>query len=207
MAITNYNELKAALQDWSARDDVLARLDEFIDLCESMLRRPPSSVTIGGIRANKTLVTGTLTPGSNTLALPADYLELDRLTVANQELSFVPPTNLKRIRGQGRPFRFTIHDAIEFGRPADSDYDYELSYWPSFAPLSDDTPTNWVLDTFPDVYLAGSMYWLRTWTRDQDEAAQWAIQYRGAAAAANLMYLRGRQSQGSINIQPDIRVC
>lgn len=208
MAITTYTELKAAIVDWSARTSLADKADEFIDLTESMFRRPyshPSQQRIGGLRANKTRTTGTLTSGTNSLSLPSDFLELDRLTLTadNLTLEWVPVERLAQItlNGSGQPRYFTIEDAIYFDRTPDSDYAYGLSYWPQPTALSDSNTTNWVLTNYPDVYLAGCMYWASRYKQDLEMATTWAQQYKDAVSLASMAYSRGRVSQGPISIQ------
>lgn len=208
MAITTYSELKSAIVDWSARSNLSTKADEFIDLCEAMFRRPwshPTQQRIGGLRANKTRTTGTLTSGTNSLSLPSDFLEMDRLTLTgdNLTLEFVAPERLAQItlNGSGQPRYFTIEDAIYFDRTPDSAYAYSISYWPQPAALSDSNTTNWVLTNYPDVYLAGCMYWASRYKQDLEMATTWAQQYKDAVSLASMAYSRGRTSQGPISIQ------
>lgn len=208
MAITTYSELKTAITDWSARANLSTKADEFIDLCEAMFRRPwshPTQQRIGGLRANKTRTTGSLTSGTNSLSLPSDFLEMDRLTLTgdNLTLEYVPPERLAQItlNGSGQPRYFTIEDAIYFDRTPDSAYAYSISYWPQPAALSDSNTTNWVLTNYPDVYLAGCMYWASRYKQDLEMATTWAQQYKDAVSMASMAYSRGRVSQGPISIQ------
>lgn len=210
MAITTYEELKSAIVDWSARDNFSSKADEFIDLCEAMFRRPyshPTQNRIGGLRANKTRTTGTLTSGTNSLSLPSDYLELDRLelTATALKLEWLSPdamVNYSRI-GSGQPRFFTIEDTIVFDVTPDDSYAYGISYWPQPAALSSSNTTNWVLTNYPDVYLAGCMYWACRYKKDLEEASTWAQQYKDTVSMASMAYDRGRVSRGSISIVSD----
>lgn len=210
MAITTYEELKSAIVDWSARDNFSSKADEFIDLCEAMFRRPyshPTQNRIGGLRANKTRTTGTLTSGTNSLSLPSDYLELDRLelTATALKLEWLSPdalVNYSRV-GSGQPRFFTIEDTIVFDVTPDDSYAYGISYWPQPAALSSDNTTNWVLTNYPDVYLAGCMYWACRYKKDLEEASTWAQQYKDTVSMASMAYDRGRVSRGSISIVSD----
>lgn len=207
MAITTYSELKAAIVDWSARDDFSSKADEFIDLCEAMFRRPyshPTQQRIGGLRANKTRTTGTLTAGTNSLSLPSDFLEMDRLelTADGIILEFLTPDALTRYSrtGSGQPSFFTIEDAIYFDVTPDSAHAYGISYWPQPAALSDSNTSNWLLANFPDVYLAGCMYWACRYKQDIEMASTWAQQYKDGVSMASMSYNRGRTSQGAVSI-------
>jgi hypothetical protein len=212
MAITTYAELKTAIANWIARDDLTSYLDEFIDLTETMLKRepaPPESLDMGGIRADIQRTTGTLSTSAATLALPSDFLEMYRFTLtadANYTvLRFVDRNmlNLMHRDGSGLPAFFTISDVFEFDVKPDSAYAYELSYWPSVTALSASNTTNWVITNYPDVYLAGCMFHAARFIKDEREANTWLNQYKVATWSASETYRQGRYSQGSINIKTD----
>lgn len=207
MAITTYSELKAAIADWCPRSDVSTKADEFIDLAESMLKRPPqqsASKKLGGVRLNKTRATGSLSSGTDTLSLPSDFLELDRLMLTADQLILVPvsPDHLgvKKRTGTGRPVFYAVADVIEFDVAPDDSYAYSLSYWPYVSSLSDSNTTNFLITNYPDVYLAACMYWCWSYFMDNEQMALWAGRYAEGAAMVNQTYAR-RLSQGSLQIQ------
>lgn len=213
MAITNYSELQTAIQNWLARSTLTtAQCSEFIALGEALFKRQPlprTSPNMGGIRGNKTRTTGTLTAGTNSLSLPADFLEMDAFTLtASPEtvLVFVSPEQLRQYSrsGTGKPLYFSIADVIEFDITPDSAYAYELSYWPSVAALSNTNTTNWLLTRYPDVYLSAAMFWANRYLM-AEEAGIWAQQYKEGAAMASQEYFRGRQYQGPISIQLQVK--
>lgn len=207
MAITTYSELKSAIQDWCPRGDISTKTDEFIDLAESVFKRPPYPPTrrqIGGIRLNKTRTSGTLTAGTATLALPSDFLEFNRFLLTATPTVLIPVTSdylgeVKRT-GTGRPAYICVQDVFEFDVAPDDSYAYEVSYWPAVEALSDSNTTNFLLTNYPDVYLSACLYWAWSWARDSAEMGKWAGAYSEAAATVNQSYAR-RLSQGSIAIQ------
>lgn len=211
MAIDSYANLKTAIGDWLQRDDLGSYLDDFIDLTETLLkRRPvdPSKAELGGIRANLTEATGTLTAGTRTLALPSDFLEAERLHLTTATLRLMQPVSPEQINfyhrtGSGSPVYYTIRDVIEFDVNPDSAYGYSLLYWPSFSGLDSSTTTNWVLTNYPDCYLWGSLYHASVFVRDDDGSQIHAQRYKDAAWAAHQSYRRGRESQGALMIRPD----
>ena len=212
MALANYSDLKTAIANWIARDDLTSYLDDFIDLTETMLKRepaPPESPDIGGIRADIQRATGTLSTAAATLALPSDFLEMYRFTLtadANYTvLRFLDRTmlNLFHRDGSGLPAFFTISDVFEFDVKPDSDYAYELSYWPSVSALSASNTTNWALTNYPDVYLAGCMFQAARFIKDEAEANSWLNQYKISAWSASETYRQGRYSRGSISVKTD----
>lgn len=206
MAITTYAELKTAMADWSHRSDLTSYLDDFIDQTESFFRYPPlrpSEPGIGGIRANITRATGSLSAGISTLARPSDFLEAYRfrLTADNGGmLSYVNPESigLYRRTGSGKPYYWTVSDVIEFDVAPDSAYAYELSYYADFADLDGTDTTNWVLTNYPNAYLSGCMFNLCKFIQDDAGAERWLLQYKSGVNAINKAYQRSRVSQGPL---------
>lgn len=207
MALANYSELVTAIADWTARDDLTSYIDTFIALAEEMHRRPPSNpsdATLGGIRLGKTRTTGTLTAGTATLALPTDFLELDSFWLTGYgPLEFVSPNQRRQeyAQGNGLPYAFSISDVIEFDRAPDSDYAYEISYWPKVTGLSSTNATNDILTNYPLAYLSACLMHASRFVRDDENALAWAQQYRDAAWTASETYRRGRYSRGPISIR------
>lgn len=209
MAITNYSELQTAISDWLARSTLTtAKVSEFISLAESLFKRAPlprTSPNMGGVRGAKTQVSGTLTAATNSLSLPADFAELDSFSLTAEPvtvLRFVSPEQVRQYRraSSGKPAYFSIGSAIEFDVTPDSNYAYQITYWPSITPLTDSNTTNWLLTKYPDVYLSASMMWANRYLMESEEAATWAAQYKEAAAMASQEYFRSRQSQGPLSI-------
>lgn len=210
MAISTYSELKTAIEAWLHRTDLSGQYDNWIDLTETMLKRSPRAVSrpgYGGVRGNLTKATGTLTASTDTLAYPADFQDAVsfRLTASAKKLRYLPPDQLRlgKQTGTGMPNYFTITDSIEFDIAPDSAYAYELLYYPTFPALSDSQTTNWVLTNYPDVYLAGCLYWANRFTQNEQEATNWMSQYKQAAWTASETYRRSTLTQGSIAIRPD----
>ena len=114
-----------------------------------------------------------------------------------------PEWRLGKQTGTGMPNYFTVTDSIEFDIAPDSAYAYELLYYPTFPALSDSQTTNWVLTNYPDVYLAGCLYWANRFTQNEQEATNWMSQYKQAAWTASETYRRSTLTQGSIAIRPD----
>jgi len=206
MALSTYEELKASITDWAARDDLATKMDDFIRLTEAMINRPPvppASPRVGGVRINKTRSTGVLTAGDDTLDLPNDYLELGELTVIDggdyKVVQYVPPEQLELYKraGSGLPAFYTVNNDIEFDVNPDAAYSYEFTYYPKVSALSASNTTNVLLTDYPDVYLHGCLYQLAMYTRDET-GALWLQNYKQAAWEASKAYARGRKQRGPV---------
>tara|TARA_B100001939_G_scaffold275437_1_gene243511 strand:+ start:558 stop:1208 length:651 start_codon:yes stop_codon:yes gene_type:complete len=212
MAITTYAELKTAIGNWTARSDLTSYLDEFIDLAETYIKRDPAhpdSPEIGGVRGNIQRATGTLSTSASTLALPTDFLEGYRLNLTADAdfkvLRYVAPNQLSlhHRSGTGQPAFYTISDVIEFEVKPDSEYAYEFSYYPQATALSDSNTSNFVLASYPDVYLSGCLFHAFRFLQDEQQASSWLGQYKTSAWTASETYRRPRASQGTIGIKTD----
>ena len=212
MAITTYAELKTAIGNWTARSDLTSYLDEFIDLAETYIKRDPAhpdSPEIGGVRGNIQRSTGTLSTSASTLALPTDFLEGYRLNLTADAdfkvLRYVAPNQLSlhHRSGTGQPSFYTISDVIEFEVKPDSTYAYEFSYYPQATALSDSNTSNFVLASYPDVYLSGCLFHAFRFLQDEQQASSWLGQYKTSAWTASETYRRPRASQGTIGIKSD----
>jgi hypothetical protein len=195
--------------DWSVRTDVTTHLDDFIEQAEAFFNYAPqkaNELTIGGIRGNITRATGTLSTTVATLDRPTDFLEAYRFRITGDAgglIDYVTPEamTLKFRTGVGEPHYWTVSDVIELDVVADTAYAYELSYYPSFAALSDSNTTNWLITNHPNIYLSACLYHLNVYIQDYAVADRWMMQYKAGAEAVNTAYQRGRYSQGPITAQ------
>ena len=209
MAYNSHAGLLTTVANWIHRSDLASEIEDFIDLTEDMIKRepqPPESREIGGVRGNLTEATGTLS--AVTLGLPADYLEAVKLSITvggkDYPLKFVENKQRDNLHksGSGQPRSYSIADQIYFDVTPDSSYAYKLLYWPEFPALVTSTnETNWITDNYPDVYLAGCMYWANRYIQNEKETLNWLSQYKAAAWSASNTYREGRYQQGSIAIQ------
>jgi hypothetical protein len=206
MAITTYTELKTAIGAWTDRSDLTSYYDDFIQQTESFFKLPPIRPTeqgIGGIRANITRATGTLSTSASTLARPSDFLEAYRLDLTGTTgvlLDYVNAETLaaSKREGSGRPRYWTVSDVIELDVTPDSAYAYELSYYPDYAGLDGSTADNWVLLNHPNLYLSGCLFNAYTFLLDDKRADRWLAQYKSLCHGVNRAYARSRVSQGPI---------
>ena len=159
MALSNYSELQTAVANWLDRDDLTARIPEFISLCEARFNRSLR------IRAMETLDTSVSTvAGTKTIALPTGYVQMRDIHLTGNpivQLQYVTPEIMNRIHAgsdSGKPTVYTvIGDNISLGPTPDAVYSTSMLYYKTFDALSDSSPTNWVITNAPDVYLYGTL--------------------------------------------------
>lgn len=163
MSITNYSELKSAISDFMARTDLTGNVADFISLGEARLNR-----LLGPVGTTATL-TGSI--GAQTLSISSlSVHEPQSLYYRQGETEYFlvprPLGTFSTTTIQGSPSIWAIEaDTISLDRPMIEAYTFRFVYLGRFA-LSDAAPTNEFLTNNPDLYLAASIVWGCTYTKD-----------------------------------------
>lgn len=176
MAISNYTELQTAVANWLDRNDLSARIPEFIGLCEARFNRSLR------IRAMETLDTSVSTVAdTKTIALPTGYVQMRDIHITGDplvQLQYVTPEIMNRIHAgsvSGRPEVYTIiGENIVLGPTPDAVYSTSMLYYKTFDALSDSSPTNWVITNAPDVYLYGTLLEAEPFLMNDARVQLWA---------------------------------
>lgn len=197
MALDTYANLKESVQDWSHRNDVTSRIDDFILIAEQEMynnRIEPLEVREQEIKTQTDTVIGL-----DYIALPSGYKSMrsilldDKTTDAQQyQLTYATPELLRRNSTNGRPCFFTVTDKIEFDRPADAIYNIEIQHLASIQALTVANPTNSILTNYPSIYLSGCLWALYEWAKDGESAAASYAKFISAIQGANLSTQNGK---------------
>lgn len=195
MAITNYTDLQTAVGNWMNRTDLAARIPEFIALFEAEANRVFRSPEM-------LLTTSPFAVSGRFTALPADYLQLKRVTslYQGQRRNLVPigvegASAVDRGITTGAPRWYDIVDEqIELLPAPAGSMSLELVYFARIVGLAA-APTNWLLTKHPDVYLYGSLMQAAIYMGDQERLANYKGLYD--QAAGELMRQAKRQQYGS----------
>lgn len=158
MAIGTYSELKTAVANFLARDDLTDRIPEFIALAEARMGRELET------RSQEKRATATLTSGDAFVSLPTDLrsIRLVKLNTSPTEtLEYYTPNKLSELYSDGisgKPRGYTIIGSeIKFGPTPDSSYTAEIVYIEGMPALSDSNTSNTTLTRHPDAYLYGAL--------------------------------------------------
>jgi len=177
MAISTYSELQTAVANWLDRDDLTARIPEFITLCEARFNRSLR------IRAMETLdISVDTVAGTSTVALPTGYVQMRDISLITSpltQLQYLTPEIMNRLNSgsrSGKPETYTIiANNILFGPTPDSAYDISMLYYKTFDALTDAAPTNWVITNAPDVYLYGALLEAEPFLMNDQRVQLWAM--------------------------------
>jgi len=194
MALDSYSNLKAAVIDWSHRNDIADKLDDFIAVAEqSMFSNPLMPLQL---RQMETRATATLTAGEMFLALPDGYLDMRRLKISlasgDYEVVFKAPAEIETSNIAGIPAYFTVTSQVEFDRPASDDYSVEMQYFAKPTGLSSSNTTNTILASHSTAYLYGTLWAVFVWSGDDIKEQQYLSRFLGAIEGINKEYTRGR---------------
>jgi len=209
MPISNYTELKTAIQDYAKRTDALSMLDTFIDLAEVDIW---DKLETKSMEARTQSVTGTT---DRFMDLPAGFIEMRRVRIILDDgyqvpVKYVDPANLRVWGTTGMPRYFTVGggdtDELEFDRVPDQAYTVEMMYFKSLAALSATDPTNDLLTNHPMVYLAGSLRHFYLWAQNVEEAAIWDGLFTESIGNANAKARRQRYGPNPAMTNPGMIV-
>lgn len=171
MAISTYDELKAAVTDWMARSDLSGNAADFIALAEARLNRELDAVeataTLTGTEASRVVSIAAL----GIVELHACYVSVSGGDDDN--VPVIDPAMMAYQNDAGAPGYVCIDgDNLVFDRPMDAAYSVRIRYRGRIG-LSDSVPTNDILTYHPDVYLAASILWGGVYIKSGEEVVGW----------------------------------
>jgi len=183
MSLSTYTELQSSITNWLRRDgdtNLVATAPDLILMAEANFNRDVRH------RRMETTTTLTLTSGTDTVALPTDFVEVKTATVQTsplQPMTFVTQSQLILNWPNGTtgvPSEYTIQGAnMKVGETPDSGYNVELAYYQQIPDLATNS-TNWLLTNHPDMYLFGSLLQAAPFLGDDERVPVWASYYERA---------------------------
>ena len=201
MAISTYSELQTAVANWLDRDDLTARIPEFIALAEARFNR------ILRLRSMEAKYTANTVAGQRNLALPANYIQMRNFQVNGNPLttlSYVTPEIYDRLWGgstSGTPKFYTIlANEVSFGPIPASVMQVEMLFYKKFDNLSVTTTTNLLLTDAPDIYLYGSMLEAEPFIMNDERVPLWATALERAVTDMQEQDNKDRHSGSALRV-------
>jgi hypothetical protein len=184
LSISTYSELQDAVANWLDRDDLDARIPEFISLAEARMGRE--------LRKLVTVSSLTIDAGEQVTPLPDDVAELRSVRHNNAEykahLTITTPYGLDQYRelGSGVPVACAVinNNLLLNVEPASS-YDMEIIYFTELTPLSSTNTTNDELAAAPDLYLFGALCEAAPFLEHDARVPLWEAKYQAALRGVN----------------------
>ena len=181
MALTNYTELQTSIAEFLNRDDLAAKIPDFIVLAEAQMNAE--------LRHWRMEKRATASLDSQYTAVPDDFIQPVRFSIVGTTISSLSQTDSKTITDlrtannnpSGRPTEYSILDgSIEVYPTPDATYTLELLYYEKLDALNSGNPTNWVLTTYPNAYLYGSLLHSAPYLMEDQRINTWAQFYQKA---------------------------
>jgi hypothetical protein len=174
MSFSNFENLVTNVADWLHRDDMTDRIPDFIRMAESRINRLLPS------RQAETERTLTGTISSRAIALPSGFKQLLGLWLTDFSprlpLIYRIPEKLTVSTTNSLPRYYTLDGSyIAFDRPLDQAYTFALRYREAYN--LEQTNTNYLLDTYPGLYLYATLVEAAIYLRDDERLAQWKAIY------------------------------
>ena len=186
MAISTYAELQTAVQNWLHRGDLASIVPDFIMLAEARINGDLDA------RLQDSTTTIATVAGTETITIPSDLINIRHLSVETD-----PVTTLKYnapdqfevaypYGASGVPLVYTVIGSSIYLAPIpDAAYSLDLIYKARVPSLSNSNTTNWLLTTYPHVYLYATLLESTPYIKDDSRLQVWLEAYKEAIQSVN----------------------
>ena len=201
MTISTYAELKTAAESWQARGDITTTVPDAIAMCEGRLNRELGEVLTS---ASLVSVVSSRNVSISALSLAAPVgLFIVEATGAETEITTRVNGTYQQSADNDKPRHYSIVGTnLVFDCPADAIYTLRFEYRQRFA-LSDAAPTNWLLTSHPDIYLAATLVWGCLFTEDDSRIAKFAAVLEDGIPSIK-RYISRQKGRGLLTIDPGL---
>lgn len=195
-AIDSYTTLASEIGEWLNRTDLNDRIAGFVRLCEARLNRL--------LRTPDMETTATFVASEEDTALPLDFLAMRSLYIEgtpDRPLNEYSPNSIARAYNgsTGIPVGFTVFSGIlRLVPPPAGDTTLQMVYFARIDPLSDSSPSNWLLSAHPDIYLYGSLLCATAFIDDPARAGLWKAAYDEAVGELISSGAKARYGSGPL---------
>ena len=195
----NYSKLKEVIADWANRGDLESQIPVFIELTEARLKRDLRDKVRMTQRA-EAMVYGEYFP------LPCNWVETVKVIADGRILRLADSFNIERVELYSGP-KYYRHsgDQLQLLPATDvSESDpirFEMEYLEFPEPLSEQNQSNWVLNTYPDLYIYGAMLQVAPYLQDDARIQIWERAYGEAVSAANVASVKAAGSGSALRLQ------
>lgn len=195
MALSTFAELKASIADWLNRADLTSQIPDFITMAEARFNRELRCDDMDE-SATLTITSGAATVPTGLLSVRSIKLTSDPYTV----LKYQPPSVIEEADPEdtGAPGFYTRVGAGFVMWPPTSAA-ARIRYRKVLTPLSDGAPSNWLLASHPDLYLATPLALAYGLIKDEQRFQLWESAATGLIAAINRANLM--QQEDGIQMQ------
>lgn len=195
MPLTTYSELQASVADWLNRTTLTSQIKDFIAIAESRWQDK--------LRARDMLARTTLAVSTKYTALPADFLAMESvfandsfarpLGLLNAEQMAIRRKSTLDVSGTVTDYGIVGGELESFPTPG-SATTLDIVYFQKITPLSDGSPTNWLLTKYPDLYLFGALISSAPFLNDDDRFSMWLTAHDARVEEINRAAIEAKHS-------------
>lgn len=178
----NYTEMVAAVKAYADRNDaeVNAAIDTFIMMAEARINR---KLRVGEMTTRASVST---LDDKEYYALPSDFnsirdIELQDEAGGRHGLEYMPPSQMNMVHGYDDlpGYYYTILAGSLHILPIQSSGSViEIVYYQKLPHLDGDTTeSNWLSETYPDIYMAAMMIEMEKFVKNKDAVMFWKAEF------------------------------
>lgn len=207
MALATYADLQDAIAGYLARNDLTARIPDFIALTEAKLNR---SLFVPQMEQRSTATVDTNSDEPEFISLPSDFQSMRSVRLngvsGKPRLEYLSKTQLDDYRYSienptGQPLYFAIVGSeMELAPTPNDAYTIEMMYRKLIPALSNTTSSNWLLTFAPDLYLYGSLMEAEPYMKNDERVQLWASAFSTVLDGLNLFGARQAVDAGPSTI-------
>ncbi|OAE37643.1 phage adaptor protein [Agrobacterium tumefaciens] len=165
MAFSTYSDLKSKIAKYLARSGLDTEIADAIAMFESEYNAGEDNYF------SESVFPFTTVAGTALVTLPSDFNE--PVSLSMDKYGDVPIISLASLQNravvtQGRPTAAALYPGsrLKLSATPDAVYSLELIYEANLAALSDASPTNWMLQKYPNVYVYGALKYMLDYLQD-----------------------------------------
>lgn len=189
--------LKASIADFLNRSDLAAVIPDFVVLAQAQMMRRFAAAVGAGLPVPRRLLIradATIEAGSEFVAAPERFigprsfiLETEPVT----ELDYLSPETFLAAKktlifeaGDAPRYYTVIGGEFQILPVPVQDYEAELAFFQAPEPLSDSAPSNWMLQSNPDIYLYGALTQSAPYLEHDERVSVWGALFTQAITDA-----------------------
>jgi hypothetical protein len=219
MPFEDLEQLQTSIMDWLARPDLEDKIAELLFLAENKIQLDLE------MDLSQAVATGTTTPGTATIDMPADLLEPIQLTILADPIRHIEIVSADmletvnqngtpsmpiagRLRGDMNAVAANSKIVMELaptpgGTVGES---YKLEYWAGVDHLANSpaaAQTNELLQTYPQLLLYGTLLQAAPYIGNDNRIPVWQEFYADAVRGIRRRVFRKRAGGGQLRMRPD----
>lgn len=194
-----YAGLKASIGDFLSRGDLAAVIPDFIVLAEAQMMRRFAAAAGAALPVPRRLLVradATIEAASEFVAVPERFIGPRSFLLRTEkevELDYLSPETFLAAKktlifdaGDAPRYYTAMGGEFQILPVPIRDYEAELAFFQAPAPLSDGAPTNWMLQSHPDIYLYGALTQSAPYLEHDERVSVWGALFTQAITDASV---------------------